>query len=277
MTNFDTPSIINIYLQNPLSYNKKSYLCSMNIFALILFICIIVGLAYLSIKLPTIKGRLGEKSVASTLSFLPREEYITLNDVMFKNGEYSTQIDHIVISTHGIFVIETKNYKGWIFGNSNKDKWVQNIWGNKYSLYNPIMQNQNHIKFLLRKFECLREKTEYIYPVIVFLSASKLQLSGDCDCVLWRSELNGYIKSCRQEVLTINECKNIAERLSEENIADKKEREIHNIKARKAVASHEYKIAHGICPICGGRLALRIGRYGQFYGCSNYPRCKYTR
>lgn len=69
--------------------------------------------------------------------------------MMFGADTHTTQIDHIVVSIHGIFVIETKNYKGWIYGNSNNEYWTQNIYGNKYSLYNPLLQNKNHIKSLL--------------------------------------------------------------------------------------------------------------------------------
>lgn len=101
----------------------------MDVLMLILLAVLIVGLAYLKFNLPTIKGKIGEKSVAAALSFLPKNEYIILNDVMLNNGQHSTQIDHIVISIHGIFVIETKKYKGWILGNINKDYWTQNIWG----------------------------------------------------------------------------------------------------------------------------------------------------
>lgn len=77
----------------------------------IVMIAFIAGLVYLKIKLPTIKGKIGEKGVSVTLSFLPKNEYVVLNDLMFQNGSRSTQIDHLVISVYGIFVIETKNYK----------------------------------------------------------------------------------------------------------------------------------------------------------------------
>lgn len=237
----------------------------------------IVGLVYLKIKLPTLKGKIGEKGVAATLSFLPQDEYVILNNVMFKNGSYSTQIDHLVISIYGIFVIETKNYKGWIFGNSNRDYWTQNIWGNKYSLYNPIFQNKNHIKFLVRKFNVMKEKEQWIYPIVVFLGASRLQLSGDCDCILWLSELNKYIRSHNQVIMTIADCHHISALLQGENIEDKEERKAHNDYVRSAVYHHEISVSYGICPRCDGKLVLRSGKYGTFYGCSNYPRCRYTR
>ncbi|MEA2690634.1 MAG: topoisomerase, partial [Acidobacteriota bacterium] len=32
-----------------------------------------------------------------------------------------------------------------------------------------------------------------------------------------------------------------------------------------------------ICPLDGGQLLMRFGRFGAFVACSNYPECKYTR
>ncbi len=244
---------------------------------ILLILLLVGGLVFLKIKMPAIKGRLGEKSVAAVLSFLPKDEYIVLNDMMFGAGIHTTQIDHIVVSIHGIFVIETKNYKGWIYGNSNNEYWTQNIYGNKYSLYNPLLQNKNHIKFLIKKFDGLRQRENYIYPIIVFIRASNIQVSGDNNCVLWLSQLNTYIRSCQQNIMTIDECRHIAQILESENIKDKKERAEHNANVRQAIYRKDYKVFNGICPRCGGQLILRNGRYGSFYGCSNYPKCRFTR
>lgn len=248
----------------------------MNILGLIFIIASLGALAYLKIKMPAIKGRIGEKSVSLTLSALPKDEYIILNDLMLRNGNSTTQIDHIVISVYGIFVIETKNYKGWIFGNSNRDYWTQNIWGNKYSFYNPIFQNQSHIRFLKKKFDIIREKEIYLYPIVVFLHASKLHLSGDCECVLWRNELNTFIKSHRQNVLTFDECASIASSLVNNNITNQKERAEHKANVNTAKLYHDNFIHNRCCPLCGGKLIHRTGKYGNFYGCSNYPECRYT-
>ncbi|MDE7413252.1 MAG: NERD domain-containing protein [Muribaculaceae bacterium] len=248
----------------------------MQILIAILMIAFFAGMIYLKIKLPAIKGKMGEKGVAMTLSFLPKDEYIVLNDLMFKNGSRSTQIDHLVISIYGIFVIETKNYKGWIFGNSHRDYWTQNIWGNKYSLYNPLFQNQNHIKFLIAKFSEIRKYASHLYPIVVFLRASKLQLTGDCENVLWINELKPYIRSHKDIVMTIEDCHNIASILQAFNIEDRKERQYHNVNVRSAKHFREEKINSGVCPLCGGRLIKRNGKYGDFYGCSNYPRCRNT-
>jgi DNA topoisomerase-1 len=33
----------------------------------------------------------------------------------------------------------------------------------------------------------------------------------------------------------------------------------------------------GVCPKCGGKLIMREGKYGNFIGCSNFPKCRYTQ
>ena len=80
------------------------------------------------------KGAYAEDRVARRLSQLP-EEYQVFNDVYIRSGGRSVQIDHVVISRYGVFVIETKNYKGWVYGSENAEYWTQNIYGHKYKLY----------------------------------------------------------------------------------------------------------------------------------------------
>lgn len=65
---------------------------------------------------PGIKGWLGEKSMGTNLLDLPQTIYHVLNNVLIQNGEKTTQIDHVVVSPYGIFVIETKNWNGFIYG-----------------------------------------------------------------------------------------------------------------------------------------------------------------
>lgn len=248
----------------------------MNKFFLIFVILIIVGFYAWRIYYPAIKGKMGEMNVSTRLSFLPKSKYIVLNDLFFKFGDYTTQIDHLVISLFGIFVIETKNYKGWIFGSSNKNYWTQNIWGNKYTFFNPIFQNESHIRFLKRNFNELSLLSNHIYPIVAFLNANRLVLNGDCDCVIWGNELNKYIKSFNVEVLTQEHCEQIATILSKSNIKNKNFRDDHIRNVYIANAYTNEKINRGKCPRCGGELVIRSGPYGNFYGCSNYPSCRFS-
>ena len=116
----------------------------MGILVFILFIGLFILLWYL---IPS-KGEMAELRVHNVLIELP-EEYHVIDNVIIGSNNYSSQIDHIVVSPYGIFVIETKGYKGWIYGGENAQYWTQNIFGKKYQLYNPILQNQGHVKALM--------------------------------------------------------------------------------------------------------------------------------
>lgn len=91
---------------------------------------------------PYIKGKLGEYIVQYHAKKFLNEDYILLNDLTFLDQDnQTTQIDHILLSPYGIFVIETKNYKGWIFGSSH-----QKIYKSSHKFQNPLHQNYKHIK-----------------------------------------------------------------------------------------------------------------------------------
>ena len=67
--------------------------------------------------------------------------------------EETTEIDVLMISPKGLFVFESKNYSGWIFGSENQKNWYQTLpagrgRSHKENFYNPIMQNRSHIKHL---------------------------------------------------------------------------------------------------------------------------------
>lgn len=97
-----------------------------------------------------LKGTVGENAVSRRLHSLSEKHYVTLDDIIIPNFNTTAQIDHIVISTYGIFVIETKNYSGKIYGSQQAKEWTQYLHGNKYTLYNPVQQNRTHIMALSR-------------------------------------------------------------------------------------------------------------------------------
>ena len=93
----------------------------------IISIILILVIFIYRLYIPKIKGIIGEKSISSILFFLDNSKYIVINNVVLKKGNNYAQIDHLVISDFGIFVIETKNFKGWIVGNENSEYWTQII------------------------------------------------------------------------------------------------------------------------------------------------------
>lgn len=94
----------------------------------------------------SLKGWWGEFKTKWALRFGLSCRYKVLNNILiqFKNGA-STQIDHVVISRYGIFVIETKHYHGTIRVKPNHKFWIQRAGRYEYEFYNPIRQNLTHI------------------------------------------------------------------------------------------------------------------------------------
>jgi hypothetical protein len=241
--------------------------------AILLFLVSVFGTAILKIKG---KGTIGESRVARQLDGLNNEEYIVLNDILIKTSKRSSQIDHIVVSVYGIFVIETKNYTGWIHGNENSEYWTQSIYKKKFKFYNPIKQNWAHIYALKKVLSDFGELT--YHPIVVFAGSAKLKNINSNIPVVYASQLVLTIMVTKGTPnLSTDQVKNIADRLREITIQDAtiKKEHIDQIKDHKH--KKEQKVKALLCPRCDGSLILRNGKYGKFYGCSNYPKCRYTK
>ena len=108
-------------------------------------ILIIILIVYL--KHPSTRGKYGENKVRRVIGETVENEQYVINDLILVNEEKSSQIDHIVINPHGIFVLETKNYSGEIYGSESQREWTQVLaYGKvKNKLYNPLKQNATHV------------------------------------------------------------------------------------------------------------------------------------
>ena len=119
---------------------------------------------------PYIKGKMGEFAVAAHVKlYLDRDSYTLLNDCTLPDEQnQTTQIDHILLSPFGIFVIETKNYKGWIFGSQHQKTWTQKIYKKSFKFQNPLYQNYKHQKVLEDILSDIVEP-QFIHSLIVFM------------------------------------------------------------------------------------------------------------
>lgn len=116
-------------------------------------IFIILYVAKEILRNPMFKGWYGEKVLdLFTLKKLDPKKYKVLNDLYLPrpDGNGTTQLDHLVVSVHGISVIETKNYDHWIFGSQNQRKWTQKVFKKSHSFQNPLHQNDLHINALVK-------------------------------------------------------------------------------------------------------------------------------
>jgi DNA-binding protein len=217
------------------------------------------------------KGQIGEKCVSSILSTLPSNYYL-FNNIYLQNGTHSTQIDHVIVSPYGIFVIETKNYKGWIYGTKHGEYWTQNIYGVRYSLQNPIRQNYVHTRALQ---ELLGVPLDMFIQVVVFMD--KAELKGEQnDGVVYLSQLQDFVLSHSVERLTDEEVESFTALLLSSCVRDTNMEKRHILSVQQRIQERQRLIESHVCPRCGGRLIVRYGAYGSFLGCSSFPRCRFT-
>ena len=217
-------------------------------------------------------GKRGERSVNFNLHFLS-DEYHLFNDVYICFNDKSVQIDHIVVSKYGVFVIETKNIKGWIFGTDTSEYWTKNMYGKKYEFYNPVKQNYSHVKTLQTLLKLSRDK---FIPIVVFLPEAILKCKTN-EIVIISNKLLKTIRKYKDVIFTDNEVDRIVMELSSLPCFDKKMRTKHVADIKKDIEVKKQKIKSGICPKCNGVLIERKGPYGKFWGCSNYPKCKFVQ
>ena len=161
----------------------------------------------------TFKGFLGETviNVAMWLK-LEKDVYHRLNNVTLPldNGG-STQIDHIIVSVYGIFVIETKNYKGWIYGSENQRQWTQSFPnGSKFKFQNPLRQNYLHIKTLA---DLLDLELSYFHSMIAFIGECELKTRDELPEHVLTSGMVSYVKKKQDKLLTEDEVASIVEQI----------------------------------------------------------------
>jgi len=98
------------------------------------------------IKSPWFKGMIGEFMINLSAKFLlDKNKYHLIKNVLLPTEDGTTQIDHIIVSVYGVFVVETKNMKGWIFGNPNQPYWTQKIYKNTTKF-----QNLSNVNYFVR-------------------------------------------------------------------------------------------------------------------------------
>ena len=193
------------------------------------FILLILGIL-IDIYYPKFRGFMGEFWLKLELKKLPKNKYKLLNDIMIEDEKGTHQIDHIVISKYGIFVIEMKNYYGLILGNQYKEKWYQCLGKNKYAFHNPMYQNYGHVKALSN---ALNLNEEVFIPIVCFSNQVKLKVTSNKP-VVQVDTINRNILKYTEEIITcdLNE---LSSKIENMNILDKIKRKehvknIHNLK-----------------------------------------------
>ncbi len=255
------------------------------------------------------------------------------------NGE-TTEIDVLMICPKGIFVLESKNYSGWIFGSETQKYWYQTLpkgrgKSHKESFYNPILQNRSHIKHLKALLDdkvpmrsiivfsdrCTLKNVQIksndvsvinrynVYQVITAIcNQIPTNLLSEGDIINIYNKLHPYTQvDCAtkaQHIANINNNLNARQSqqtppsvlptvqteynqtsaIEEPNVlhtqANKSEASVDTVQPKTITQQGGEKPQNLKCPKCNGSLVLRTAKKGanagkRFYGCSNYPKCKY--
>lgn len=223
------------------------------------------------------KGKLGESKVNLGLDFLlDQEVYRLVKDVTLPVGDGATQIDHLVISPYGIFVIETKNMKGWIFGRPDQAQWTQQIYQYKQKFQNPLRQNYKHVKVVQ---ELLGLAPHQVHNVVVFVGACTLKTPMPAEVVHGVSNLADFIRSKRVPVFAENEVRRLIESILDKRLDPSLRTKSTHVRHVKREISNNAVGAGKACPRCGGVMVVRTNRRSEerFLGCRRYPRCKGAR
>lgn len=160
-----------------------------------------------------IRGNKGEKQVFNTLLELS-DSYRVLNDVTIKVNGKEAQIDHLLVSPHGLWSIETKSHLGRIFGKENDKNWTQKKKSEKGRIYstkiiNPIAQNKVHCKRLQEYLKNIVGLSVSINSIVVFTSAEQLNVESITPVVTTKKlkkTIESFDKNCvlsEKQILTI--------------------------------------------------------------------------
>lgn len=212
-----------------------------------------------------------------------------------ENGE-TTEIDVLMIHKSGIYVFESKNYSGWIFGSEHQKNWTQTLPSGRKSqkehFLNPIMQNKLHIKYL----EKLIGETVPFHSIIVFserCTLKKIDVENPDIFVIKRDDVKKTVSSINNRIgILISQSRvdeiyaqlfpfsQVTEEMKEKHIVD-----INNAHTEQGIVQSDQRDElekNDVCPRCGGKLVLRTAKRGthegnQFYGCANFSKCRYTK
>jgi restriction system protein len=238
------------------------------------FIPIVILIVFF--KTSYFKGFIGEViiNIISSL-FLDKNQYHLIKNVTLPTEDGTTQIDHIIVSKYGIFVVETKNMKGWIFGSEKQKMWTQIIYKHKGKFQNPLYQNYKHVKTI--QYNLGIDLTK-IFSVVVFVGGATFKTKMPGNITYPKGYLN-FIKSKKEILLSDDEIQEAIRLIELRKLKQSYQTHKNHVKHVKRVVMA--KQINKTCPKCGSSMILRTAQKGanagsQFWGCSKFPKCRGT-
>lgn len=240
-----------------------------------------------SYNTPERKGARGESQVHNALtSVLDEQDYRVLSDLILPIRSGTTQLDHLVLSRFGIFVIETKNMSGWIFGSFDQQKWTQvQKGGMRRRFQNPLRQNFAHVKAVQ---EVLDVDSKALHNFIVFTGTAEPKTEMP-ENVAWGLRALGRLIAARKQVVFSEQqldvfARKLQNRALENNQSARREH-VQNLQIKAAANTSKQALAPTLasadvlCPKCSRKMVKRSNKKtgDVFWGCETFPKCRGTR
>lgn len=244
-------------------------------FISIFLICTPILFVLFLLRSSWFKGIAGELMVhISAKISLNKYQYHILRNVTLPTDDGTTQIDHIIVSEYGVFVVETKNMKGWIFGGTHQGRWTQKIFKYTNNFQNPRHQNDKHVETLK---SALGLNDQQIFSVIVFVGDNTFKTAMP-ENVIYGSGFIKYIKSKDQPVISEEDVQNILIQIEAGRWVPSSETNREHTNHVKTIVN---KKRGNNCPQCGSLMVVREPKNGpkrgdNFLGCSRFPQCRET-
>lgn len=261
-----------------------------------------------------------------------------------KKYEETTEIDVLMISSKGLFVFESKNYSGWVFGSDYQKYWYQTLPSGrrrsyKKKFYNPVFQNNTHVRYLksligdnfpiysiitfsdhctlmnvnikyskVNVINCyevnkivstiyannpadalsneqIDEIYNFLYPYTQVDDIAKQNHIENINRKIKGNNINAISALVDDKILQDEDINNTVEIIEINSDTENRIEQDNNLDDNILINENIGKETNNetlICPECGAKLSLKTARYGEhagetFYGCSNYPQCKYIQ
>lgn len=195
------------------------------------------------------KGQYGEYLTDYALNHDNVAGYLkTVKNVYVPYRGATTEIDVLMVHEKGIFVFESKNYSGWIFGSADAQMWTQSLPNReKHQFYNPIKQNASHIA-ALGDFLSLPQSAFTSYIIFSERCELKNVPKDTADYIILRRNnllrnLRNLLKE-REPRFTSTQVDEIAEKLKAAADVSSEDKQQH-------IAAIKEKTEGNICPFCG--------------------------
>jgi hypothetical protein len=154
-----------------------------------------------TVRLPTFQNS-GEALVSRVLlSHFSPPDYHLMNHVTLRMEDGTTQVDHILVSRFGVFVIETKDHRGWIFANAANATWTQVLFRWRFKFQNPIFQNMRHVRAVQGLLEFL--PLGAVKSIVVFSGDAEFKTETPKG-VLAIDQLTEYLRQQTEVVMSQN-------------------------------------------------------------------------